>query len=428
MADDCSSDINDLQRATLAAANTVQYQLCALAEESLDALHSESCVGDTAAGSHQIRFSFDIIPSAHNSCASFVSHWDATNREWSFALMKETLRDIVAVSDTMEAHAGPEDACCGPTRLLLLAGPANYTRWGHSKQRLKTMIEHPSAQDTCQHRIITRALMEELLFTGLVLSKAHKLVEVWSHRLWVWCQLVPLLSRLCSPQRCVHWLRLIEQTVVEDAFYRHPMNLNAWHYLRQVVCVASSGSLFQATLASTWVSSLRPIAFCDLCELIEYHVERATHYLRTHHSDASCSRFLIDVLNSAACGTTLINQQDASMWLVLLERIWRALMILSARLLSQTAMCGHESLWQLRLGLISFALQARRRFSADLHANWTVVDELYFVHSHASTTLVVVDVVHDLVACSGSVMFHQWHASRYGLQLLSLVSGGPPDV
>jgi hypothetical protein len=414
------------------ASQSLKAQLKQLSEFTLQLLQREDSVLENQLG---IRFAFDVL-GEHSWPTSilepFFSAWNREGLEWSFALNKGSIRELVAAAEMLELTCERTNhALLDARRLLLLCGPANYTRWNATKQHLATVFS-PG-----QEALLLAALVEELHFTSLVLGKVYKLGEVWTHRLWLWNRIVPLLrSQLCSDDQTIRklqgWIDFHDNRVLDDALHNHPMNLNAWQYRRQMISLCSGNLLFP--LAMSMVSPETPaprltIGTSGLVVLLQSHSKSAINFLNTHHRDASCSRFLVDLLT---CSGSIDHNDEVdngeANFDSLVASLWASLMRLSSRLLTQTFASGHECLWHLRLGLIAFALCRPARKKKSLCGNWTVRDEFDFVDAHAGScvctesTAAVSDRL-DLASCSGSLLFHQWHAARYGLQLIHLLNG-----
>jgi hypothetical protein len=423
------------------ASQSLKAQLKQLSEFTLQSLQRDNSVLENQSG---IRFAFDVL-GEHSWPASvlepFFSAWNLEGLEWSFALNKVSLRDLVAAAEMWEltretTNHDAEVTLLNARRLLLLCGPANYTRWNATKQHLATVF--------CpgQEALLLAALVEELHFTSLVLGKAYKLGEVWTHRLWLWNRIVPLLLRsresaaqLCSDDQTIrkiqNWIDFHDNRVLDDALHNHPMNLNAWQYRRQMLSLCSGNLLFPLAMSMASPETPAPlltIRTSGLVALLQSHSKSAINFLNTHHCDASCSRFLVDLLTSS--GSIDRNELDnGASFDSFVESLWAALMRLSSRLLTHTFTSGHECLWHLRLGLIAFALCFPKEKKKTLSGNWTVHDELDFVDTHAGSCVLTesnsaMSDRLDLASCSGSLLFHQWHAARYGLQLIHLLNGG----
>lgn len=399
------------------AANSVSQalrgQLEAMSKQTLQS------IGDSSPRS--VRFAFDALDELTwlglcSNGADFTSDWNEAQLEWSFALRKASLPRLVAESqllETSDEHGHPRDA----RRVLLLCGPANHTRWNATKVDLTSLMTSSSSSS----EELLQALVEELLFTSLVLSKAYKLGDVWSHRLWVWTQIMLVLGARVEEAALVSWVHSHDEHVLTDAFHNHPMNLNAWQYRRLLLNLCSKGSLFPL---SPTTASLPPMCGPTLLlEIVQHHTSSALKFLKAHHRDTSCSRFLVDLLVSA--GNVVASQEMPFLELQLLVKTtWISLLQLTSRLLAQTCATGHESLWHLRLGLIHFALHYHvSGTDRPLRGNWSVEDELLFVSTHMDG-VIIDEPPHkpDIAACSGSVVFHQWHAARYGIQFLQLLS------
>lgn len=411
--------MNHDEKMVLPAGKALQDRLSVLSERAIECVQSKTSA-EIPKDYPRVRFAFDIV-SLHSPTAdhlhkdtTFVSHWNETSQEWSYALNKDTLHAVVTAAETVEHVVGNcSESSMSARRLLLLAGPANYTRWGVLKACL---TEQCALATSCS---CLKQLVEEMFMTSLVLSKAHKLVDVWSHRLWLWCKILPLLSGL-HYTNVLQWVWSQEASVFEDACHGHTMNLNAWQYRRQMMCLCSSNMLFPGMVKN--MSNRGPLSADLLRTVLEHHEACTSAFLRTHHRDASCSRFLVDFLLSASQAVVLLTDEDVKELQFVVVNMWKRWMTLSSRLLAQTSSSGHESLWHLRLGLIVFALRWR---SSELPGNWSVADEIEFVHAHTSIEVDCTDSSSaplDFTVCSGSVNFHQWHAARYGIQLLTLLT------
>lgn len=422
------------------AVQTLKLQLRHLSRFTLELLHQQRTGGTTCAG---IRFFFDILDGnswPQSACDSFVSDWNLSALEWSFALKKDALREFVASAENWESlqcDDDDDDSRITPLdarRLLLLCAPANYTRWNASKKHLSTLVSSSGDDDS---RLA--ALLEELHFTSLVLGRAYKLGEVWTHRLWLWNRIIPMILPRETSQddddatnfKLQAWVDLHEKNILYDACHNHPMNLNAWQYRRQMVALRSGNLLFPLAASmshdSTTSSHHFALSTNGLIALLQSHSESAIAFLRTHHRDASCSRFLVDLITSAGNieNRTELDDDDATFSSAICT-LWISLMTLSSRLLAQTCNSGHECLWHLRLGLIVFAMRSQMASKTSLGGNWTVCDELEFVETHTTSVEGCFSVVSDrleLTSCSGSLLFHQWHAARYGIMLIRLIKG-----
>lgn len=277
-----------------------------------------------------------------------------------------------------------------------------------------------------------RLFLKEIILLDLLLSVGPKLKCLWEYRLWIIVQMATrqLLTHTSSSEgpACLSVVRLQRQDDVTffTAAHNHPMNYNAWHYRR---CVSQACYLPLPLLGDTSLVAGR---------IIRYDHEKVLEFIQKHNGDCSATAYLLFLLElqekrddlRRLQGTPQLNaskdqgrlESDSA------PSVWKSLMHCTQEEIRRHCEKGHDSMWYLRLELIRWALSRPSR--ATLLSSWTVEDELKWVSAYADADaggnyaglLAPLSVLpHAWAESFGSLAWTSYNASRYGLQLLSVL-------
>ncbi|CCD16638.1 unnamed protein product [Trypanosoma congolense IL3000] len=292
--------------------------------------------------------------------------------------------------------------------LLLLLMPAHGSLWNELRSRIKRTRTIGNGGD---YPII----VQEFLFTSLLLTFHHKTQEVWVYRLWVVQQL------LSADEADVQVLNRHDQAVLLEAADKHHMNYNAWNYRRQAF------DLLIATVESRGENQTGTL----VAPLLQREVDIVLRFFESHNGDCSAVSYLIFLLhkseavgNGTSRGSRISSGCKGSRNGVgctdsLANAVWANLLAATARELRRHYDKGHEVVWILRLALVQWAL---RTLPA---CGWTLQDEIDF-----ATTYMELPVSHEDLdglavawsAGSGCASWTQLHAARYGIELFKLIA------
>ncbi|ORC88838.1 uncharacterized protein TM35_000152690 [Trypanosoma theileri] len=307
--------------------------------------------------------------------------------------------------------------------LALLFLPSHCTLWNQRRQSLNTFLHSDSVDmHDGQHRrrSILIVLLQELLFTSLLLSFYYKMQEVWVYRWWI---VQELLKRGGINVEAFLWH---DRLVLQEAADKHLMNYNAWNYRRNVFTRILE---MEKNETDVDIEEEEGRGGGRVQQLFLEETNITLRFFETHNADTSAVSYLIFLLQQASTIFSssypdVTSDDPLSQWKLFLPfRIWRLLLQASARELTRHCDKGHEAVWVLRLALMQWALQTRPP------CGWTLRDELeYIMLFAAAATSVWRDEeeeakIRDVtwLDVSGSYRWTSFHAARYGLQLLQMV-------
>jgi hypothetical protein len=327
-----------------------------------------------------------------------------TDESWQVCMVAEDAPALVAGASSLLLG-------CESSLLLLLCGPQQYTLWNKRKHFLQ--------RSPTDATLRASLLLQELCFSALLLSRAHKVGDIWQHRFWVWKRLREVEyqsagSLLCG-QPLHEAMARLDRGVLRKACDAHPMNLNAWQYRRNMWVLQC-----EALIATGRVDLFFESFLSEVGDVI--------HFCRLHHGDASCCSYLLFLIGGP--WWRRMGEGGAHIFHCR-QQVWSQLLSLTTSMLTTTAHRGHESLWHLRLGLIHEALNCSAPFST---GGWTVADELRFAWIHCGggeeleAAAGVPEAVDDgspeqlhWAQCNGGLRWHQYYAAKYGLQLTAML-------
>lgn len=256
----------------------------------------------------------------------------------------------------------------------LLGNPQNYHLWAQRRRYLRgTNLQE---------------LVEEWIFTSLILTKHLKTVEAWQHRRWVKEQMLKVDQRLLWFYR--------EANFLHKTCEKHLRNYPAWAYRHWLI----KGSESRCEKK-------------DFLNLLSEEIDLCKRFFEMHNGDASVGWHLIfcarqekkNLESMGAAGQQLVKRRASSLFQF------------SNGLLASHFEKGHEALWSFRRGLVvTYCLGNEGGLGG-----WDVECEVQFALCHCDC---FVDISHphvDVMSaadCGGSVCWHQYYAAAYGVWLL----------
>ncbi|CCW65943.1 unnamed protein product [Phytomonas sp. Hart1] len=239
----------------------------------------------------------------------------------------------------------------------------------------------------------------------------------------------------------------LDEEVLRFASDEHPMNYNAWQYRRARL------TLLRCCGPPCFFSNNPENSI--YWDFIQRSVVEVMSYLEIHNADSSACAFLLFLFHQCAPneGADLHEGEDSSdvpdnHRRSRVERpfsvfLWNSLMTFTQRELHRHVDKGHEGMWSLRLGLIHYALTFNSKnllLGSPFLSSWTVADELewisVYVEGFYDKTAMGVDngaldegllapcgdLARAWVESSGSAAWSSFLATRYGLQLIRLLT------
>ncbi|KAH9597071.1 hypothetical protein LSM04_001804 [Trypanosoma melophagium] len=296
--------------------------------------------------------------------------------------------------------------------LALLLLPAHSTLWNQRRRSLSAFLHNDNNKndmDKCQRdrSFLVLALLQELLFTSLLLSLHYKMQEVWVHRWWIVQELFKIDGMRL---KAFLWH---DRLVLQEAADKHLMNYNAWNYRRNVFTRILK--IEKEKNAANGVESE------EMRSLFLEETSIVLRFFETHNADTSAVSYLIYLLQEAsATYPPLPVNAELQDWISFLPfHIWRLLMNTTAQELRRHYDKGHETVWVLRLALMQWALHTKPP------CGWTLQDELQYIMLFATSVWNSEDndKMEDVtwLDVSGSCRWTSYHATRYGLQILQMV-------
>lgn len=347
--------------------------------------------------------------------------------------------------------------------LLMVFTPQNSALVNRRRRELQlqcSMMESSKALTTQ-----LQLCLKEFVLLDILLCRYLKLDTLWEYRRWLVSFMFSknIVSVTNEKDRRVSVAMFMKQ---EDQLFffatdHYLMNYNAWSYRRDLLRYLSL------------IHKLDLVIYESTCS-VELECQKIIRFLQTHNRDTSAASYLLFLLHEqerreradaskdnemfATCKSLVMKSYTAGLEstgppfppLTVVEKttpcvvqqrninreaafssvkMWQLLMTFSQAEIRKHCEKGHESIWYLRLGLISWAVRTSQRES--ILSDWLVANEMEWVRTYVDlyqgnsdkTLLSPISCTSEAwVEAFGSLAWTSYNAARYGLELVKLLS------
>lgn len=401
-----------------------------------------TCLADTergpAAGGQSVDFpvlvSKGVVAAARTL---FVQHYQERSETLAATSQQSCVRARDSLSETPHVTVDLLESMHPTLVAVVWVGAPQIDIFATHRRRWLSQTCFAHCDSTTSSDELHQALKEFVLI-DLFLSVGPKLKSLWEYRLWLCDRMhaAGMLSFSLSRQEAAQ-MQITDFVAQDDelffaAAHNHPMNYNAWHYRRLRFCLLhDSGANSAAKLIGA-------------CAAAAAECERVMEFIRNHNGDSSATAYLLflleqqEALDSKRSVLLTHDERPAgscnqNSYCALAPDLWRSMLALTQTEVRRHAEKGHECIWHLRLGLVTWA--CKQPADTPIAFGWRVEDELRwvsaFVDAEAAisgdTLLSPVPVLRQAwTESSGSEAWTSYNAARYGIQLSTLLGCSKP--
>ncbi|XP_024188845.2 protein prenyltransferase alpha subunit repeat-containing protein 1-A isoform X2 [Rosa chinensis] len=294
------------------------------ASSSSDGISNVVCSADGSAvfwnRDHKLGISTDVLIPLYKEAKRALM---AANRQYKGVCSTADITGVESsVCDSLSLGNGVESEVMKHSRAVLLVSSDFGTAWNSRKMVLLKKQE-------------LSILLDELLFSALVLSYAPKSEHAWSHRRWV----IKLIAGKCST---LQEIVTKESELVEKIAERSKMNYRAWYHRCWLV---------------TYMTT----------ELSLHELKRSKNWAGLHVADHSCfhyRRLMLRILEDRCCK----QENESSSCSVKINQLWKEEIDWNEMLIKRYI--GREALWLHRRFLSLFWIKHFLTGQTSLPGDW----------------------------------------------------------